>query len=267
MKKSKVKKELIMFVFITLGWSWLFWFAEIIWEINLYVAPFGPLVAALFLTYLKDDKKGLTQLFKKGINFHFNKIWYLPILLLMPLTAYLAVLIASSLGENVFNLNIVNDPLKIIGNFFYILMLGGPLQEEFGWRGYALPRLLKKYNALIASIILGVIWSIWHLPLNFISQAGLQYQAAVSYIMSSLVLMVFVSILFTWIFQNTGGSIFSVLIFHTTLNLSTYVIFPVFELRMGPPIFMALIFLITIVVLTIFGYKRLTFQKKKNLKL
>ena len=61
MKKSKVKKELIMFVFITLGWSWLFWFAEIIWEINLYVAPFGPLVAALFLAYLKDDKKRYNQ--------------------------------------------------------------------------------------------------------------------------------------------------------------------------------------------------------------
>ncbi|HMA60307.1 MAG TPA: type II CAAX endopeptidase family protein [Halanaerobiales bacterium] len=261
MEKSKKKRELLLFVIIAIGWSWIFWLAEMLLNIKLYVAPFGPLIAAFYLTYIKENKKGLIKLIKRGLDYKFKKVWYLPIIFLMPIIAGLTIFITSRLGAGSANVDILTKPLPIIGNFVYILFLGGPLQEEFGWRGYALPRLLKRYNALVASIILGLIWSIWHLPLNFISQAGLQYQAAVSYVISSMILMVFVSILFTWIYTNTGGSILAVLIFHTMLNLSTYVIFPVFELEMGPPIYMFLILIVTLIVIFTFGYKNLTYKK------
>ena len=261
---EKINKELSLFLLITIVWSWLLWIPEIIWNIRLYLAPFGPLVAAFLLTYLYNKKPGVIQLIKKGLDYRFKKIWYLIIFLLMPIIAGLSLLIVYFIGSSNANINVVYNPVVIIGNFFYILFLGGPLQEEFGWRGYALPRLLKKYNALTASIILGVIWSIWHLPLNFISQAGLQYQAMASYIISSMILMVFVSILFTWIYINTGGSIFAVLMLHTMLNLSIYVIFPIFELELGPPIFMGLILIATLIIIFKFRYKNLSYKKKEK---
>lgn len=261
MKKAKGNKELRLFLLIAIGWSWLFWLPEIFWDINLYLAPFGPLVAAFFLTYLNEKKQGALRLAKRGLAYKFNLIWYLPVIFLMLIIAGLSTLIAGWLEGNAANYTIMTDPWLIIRNFIYILFLGGPLQEEFGWRGYALPRLLKNYKAVTASIILGIIWSIWHLPLNFINQAGLQYQAAITYIISSLILMVFVSILFTWIYQNTGGSIFAVLIFHTMLNLSAYVIFPVFAMKIGPLIFMGLIVLTTLIVTFVYGYQNLSPQK------
>ncbi|WP_082663009.1 CPBP family intramembrane glutamic endopeptidase [Thermococcus sp. 2319x1] len=68
-----------------------------------------------------------------------------------------------------------------------MLFLGGPLQEEFGWRGYASPRLQANHSALVSSVIIGVLWAFWHLPLNFMSdKAGPQYEAALSMFLAPL---------------------------------------------------------------------------------
>ncbi|MBS7636590.1 CPBP family intramembrane metalloprotease [Candidatus Bathyarchaeota archaeon] len=135
-----------------------------------------------------------------------------------------------------------------------------PLQEEFGWWGYALPRLQARYSALVSSVVLGVIWAIWHLPLNLMYLTDPQYQVGIAWLSSTVIL--FVSILFTWIYNNTGGSILATLIFHTMLNLSTYVAFPVFETETGPAFFFSIIVVATI-ILAIFGAKRMVRDKSR----
>jgi len=63
---------------------------------------------------------------------------------------------------------------------------------------------------------------------------GPQYQATIGMFLGSVVTMAFMSVLFTWLYNNTGGSVFVTLLFHTIVNLSTYVVFPVFETQTGP---------------------------------
>ncbi len=69
---------------IAFAWSWVFWMPEVLWNYRLYLAPFGPSVAAFVLTYLNGEKEGVLKLLKKGIDYRFPKVWYLPVFLLMP---------------------------------------------------------------------------------------------------------------------------------------------------------------------------------------
>ncbi|HOQ20733.1 MAG TPA: CPBP family intramembrane metalloprotease [Methanothermobacter sp.] len=162
---NKSEKDLYLFFIIAFAWSWLLWLPEVLWGIRLYLAPFGPTIAAFILTYINEGLDGVGRLFKRGIDFSFEKIWLIPIFLLMPTIIGLSLLLAILSGETAPSIHVLYQPWIIIPAFFYILFLGGPVAEEFGWRGYALDRLQKRYNALISSIILGIIWGLWHLPL------------------------------------------------------------------------------------------------------
>jgi len=76
-------------------------------------------------------------------------------------------------------------------------VFSGPLGEEPGWRGFALPRLLERYPALTASLILGVVWAAWHLPLLLVDD--LTVYGTINAVLAAVV--------FTWVYQNTGGSV------------------------------------------------------------
>ena len=151
--KSK-KRNLWLFFVIAFAWSWSFWMPEVLMGVSLYVASFGPTVAAFLLTYINEGRNGTKELLKRGLDFRFRKIWFVPIFLLMSAIVGFSLLLAVLSGEPVPEIAVLSQPWVIIPAFFYILFLGGPLQEEFGWRGYALDRLQEKYNALVSSVIL-----------------------------------------------------------------------------------------------------------------
>jgi len=94
------------------------------------------------------------------------------------------------------------------------------LEEEFGWRGYALDRLQAHYSALLSSVFLGIVWGLWHLPLFFMSGQDIYHSVPIpAFILGTI----FLSILFTWIYNNTGRSILAVLIFqHDGESISFY---------------------------------------------
>jgi uncharacterized protein len=95
-----------------------------------------------------------------------------------------------------------------------MFFIGGSVQEEFGWRGYALPRLLEKWNPIVASLLLGIIWGIWHLPLFFISEAS-QYFMPLGIF---LILTEAFTFLITWVYLRTKRNLFSALLLHTSIN-------------------------------------------------
>ncbi|NCA76259.1 MAG: CPBP family intramembrane metalloprotease [Alphaproteobacteria bacterium] len=99
--------------------------------------------------------------------------------------------------------------------FFMNMILGGSIGEESGWRGFALPLLLKKYSPVEASIILGLITAVWHIPID-ISNDFLQ---AIGAIVIRIVWSFSLSIIFTWFFLKTGGSLLIAIIFHTAINI------------------------------------------------
>jgi len=87
--------------------------------------------------------------------------------------------------------------------------------------------------------------------------------AGFSLFLGSIITMTSLSILFTWIYNNTGNSVFATLLFHTMMNLSMYVVFPVFETQTGSFYYLVSILVATIIILAIFGPKRLVREKKQ----
>ena len=100
--------------------------------------------------------------------------------------------------------------------FAHNLLLGGSLGEEIGWRGFLLPALLQRMSPLAASVVLGVVWGLWHLPIDLAAGFGLQGVGAV---LARVIYAVPVSILFSWFYLRTGGSLLIALLLHTSLNL------------------------------------------------
>jgi membrane protease YdiL (CAAX protease family) len=101
-----------------------------------------------------------------------------------------------------------------VANFGLVFLVGGPLGEEFGWRGFLTPALMAQMNWRLASLLIGVIWGFWHVPLFF---TGGTPQAAMA--LSTFLLNILAgSVLFGWLFQRTRGSVLPVLVLHTSLN-------------------------------------------------
>jgi uncharacterized protein len=99
--------------------------------------------------------------------------------------------------------------------FLVVLTLTDGVGEELGWRGFALPRLLERYSALIASVVLGLLWGLWHLPLVFTEGLGL-FGQPVWLLLADITAK---SILFTWVFLRTRGSVLIAALLHGTTNL------------------------------------------------
>jgi membrane protease YdiL (CAAX protease family) len=221
--------EIALFFTIAVSWTWFFWgipalvtngvlSLSISNDVFTALGGFGPFFAALLLTYFKGGKHAVVILLKRGADYRFEKKWWLPILFLIPI-----VFLVSFFIVNLFQVVPPLDVDRILNRFptqFIYFFLGVAVAEEFGWRGYSLDRLQRRlqqsrYTAVISSAILGVIWGFWHLPFFFTagtSQAGWSFWLF-------LWLTVVVSILFTWLHNNTGGSVLTALFFHTSLNL------------------------------------------------
>ena len=190
---------------------------------------------------------------RRGVYHRFDKKWYVPIFLLFPAMTGGALLLAVLSGEALPELSALFNPLSIAVAFVFIFFLGGPFQEEWGWRGYALDRLQAKWSAFSSSIVLGVLWGSWHLPLFFIS-GSIQSQTP---FWGFMILITCGTTLFTWIWNNTGGSILAVMLFHTMNNLSFFV-FPTLETSYGGLYLLVLNVVLAAAILMAWGPKTLT---------
>lgn len=236
-------KHLWLFFLLAYAFSWLFWVPQALaangtslpagvaafLASSFNPAAFGPLVAALVLTALDSGWKGVLGLLKRGVDLRFRKIWLLPILFLPPLIFGGAILLSVLAGATPLDLSVASNPPFALVALVVILLTGGPLQEEFGWRGYALPRLQARFGVLIASLILGILWWLWHLPLVFIP--GRFMASSLPLFGALAVEIVLTAILFTWIYNHTGGSVLAAMLFHTTMNWAIWVTLPTMQLN------------------------------------
>lgn len=201
---------------------------------------FCPMVAALLLVHRENGRIGLTELLKRSFDYRriTNKCWYLPILLLMPVVSLVMYGLmrwldlplpaspteAQSIAQVLADLPIMSALLVFLGFFV------GALGEELGWSGYVLAPLQKRWSALQAGLILGAVAVAWHLVPLLVMHRPLGWIAWwCLYTVASRILII-------WLFNNTGGSVFAVSLFHATLNLS-FMLFPVngshFDMRLA----------------------------------
>ena len=128
--------------------------------------------------------------------------WYATVLLGMTTIGLLAVLLYALLGGPASFYSPAVPWFVLPFAFLFGLLFGGPLNEEVGWRGYALPRFQADWNALRSSLVLGILWGLWHLPVFFIAGTSQSEMPLVAF----MLWVVALSILFTWVYNSTGGA-------------------------------------------------------------
>jgi len=177
-----------------------------------------PAIAALLAAALTGGRGALRELGSRLVRWRVGWQWYV-VVILGPAVFSLAVagvytLFGGSWAEAA-PPAILAGPLLLLPLFLAILTLTDGLGEELAWRGFALPRLLTRYNALVASVVLGVIWALWHLPLLWTQGNGM-FHLPVWLLLLDLTAK---SILFTWVFLHTRGSVLIAMLFHGATNL------------------------------------------------
>jgi membrane protease YdiL (CAAX protease family) len=258
-------KHFLAFTYI---FSWLIWlpsvlsgFGFIYFPVDdttaLLIGGLSPIIAALFIEYRINGFSGITRIVKRSFDFRIKWKWVIIIFLLPLLFNLLSRILFGIFSDRLPESELLQSPLMIIPLFVIMYLIGGGLNEEVGWRNYVLEEFQKKHNALNASIILGILWILWHLPLFFMSNTNQGNLPFWLFILSVLPL----SVMLTWIYNNTKGSISAVAIFHAMGNLS-HEIFRVFPTQnnqdlTGVYIFTALYYIAAILIVLIYGKERL----------
>jgi membrane protease YdiL (CAAX protease family) len=188
-----------------------------------YFASLGPLTAALIMTSLTEGRSGLRNLIARIFKWRVDVRYYAYVILIpVGLFAFAAILNRIITG-NWPNLTLLGEvdylpyltPLGALGIWLVTFGFG----EETGWRGYALPHLQKTRSATTATLILGILWAGWHLPMFFYRDTYMQ-MGIMGFPMLALSLL-FAAMIFTWLYNSTGGSLWIVIVFHAVFNWLT----------------------------------------------
>jgi membrane protease YdiL (CAAX protease family) len=193
---------------------------------------FGPAVAAYIMFRVMEGKAGWLGLRKRIKQVRAGWVWYAFILLGIPALILLGILpltgaLASFQG--------LTPKLLVSYPFVFVLIFfgGGPLGEEIGWRGFALPRLQSRYGALPATLLLGVLWTFWHIEDFFTaSQGGGPGTGLTAFTFHFPVFFVMVmelAIIMTWLFNHTCGSVFIAILFHASFDAFGSTVQPLFS--------------------------------------
>lgn len=167
-----------------------------------------PSLTSLALTAVLEGRAGLGRLVRRLNPAAVRPVWYAGVLLGMPLLAALAMLL---LGDRP---AFVGLKAALTGVGLGLVLDPGPIGEELGWRGYALPRLLERASPLVATLVLGVIWAIWHLPAFYLpGMPQSQLNLALFFVFA-----ICVSAVMTWCHLGTGGSILLAILIHLVAN-------------------------------------------------
>jgi membrane protease YdiL (CAAX protease family) len=171
----------------------------------------GPLYAALIVTALTAGKPGVIALLRKFTIWRVGWGWFAVALLIAPVICVTPAYLNTIFGAP-------NPTAALIASLPTMLMMfairlvnpfDGPMQEELGWRGFALPRLQKRHSPLVASAILGVLVVIWHAPLALLGMLP-AYALFATFAFT---------IVFGWLYNNTQGSVLMTLIAHAADGL------------------------------------------------
>lgn len=177
------------------------------------LAKYGPTLAGFITAYNIYGKEGLKKLFKNGLTLN-RKYTLTALALTGPPVILFAAAHLAGLHKN-------GDALSIswVGLFFQLLLfklfLGGGFGEEFGWRGFMLPEMTKKHSYLYSTVVIGVVWALWHLPAYFLSNKSQEDPLLPFFIQ----VMAF-SFMFTWFYIKSGESVLIVAILHASFNAS-----------------------------------------------
>ena len=209
------------FLVLAFLFSWYPWIIALIRGTASGPNPLGPLIAALIVTGLADGRSGMRTLLGRMVRARIGFSSYAIIFGLPILLCAAAMAIMAGFGQPI-ALPTAAAARELPERFIFILLFIG-LGEEPGWRGFALPRLQRKHSPLVASLILAPIWALWHLPLM-----GNEFPPAI--IPAFLISLLGGTLIQTWLFNRSKGSVFGQMLFHATVNtVGAGLVFPLMK--------------------------------------
>lgn len=223
---------LLAFFLLAFGLTWIFMITDALGSHGILpfrlplplmvVMGYMPTLAAVIVTSQINGREGVKALFRKlfiarvGIGWYFFAIFGLAIMYVAAILLYnqfsgLPTVPVLSARTPPFS-----SPIELVPQILILFLIIGIVNgEELGWRGFALPRLQSKYNALTSSMILGVIWTLFHLPLFFTVTGSSQTDwSFISFLISTIAM----TVLYTWMYNNTRGSVLMAYLFHAAAN-------------------------------------------------
>ena len=262
-------RSYLFFLAITFAITWLLWLPALLESQTAIQIPKPIPLVLMALGIFTPSAVGVAFVVKEGQKgvlgrwFNVRLGWYwVPIVLAIPLAGFCAQLLRGFFNGE---FPVEAPSLYLLPAQFAVAMLLGPVNEEFGWRGYALPQLQKRFGAVAASLIIGTIWVFWHLPLFFIADAP---QAKLPFLPFATTLIL-ASIVITWAQNNTRQSMWPALMIHAGIGF-TNELFPLFDPRSGSYVAWnwANLVLAAMVVglISLFGAKTLSGQLPQVLK-
>jgi membrane protease YdiL (CAAX protease family) len=215
------RHPLVSFFFLAYAITWVLWLPVLLLNLpKIYTmvgGMFGVTGSAFLMVSMAQGKTGVLRLLRRFVLWRVGWQWFAFAILGLPL---IGMLVGSFLSGGQGTLATLSPgsllvyPAAYISHFFF-----GPLWEEAGWRGFVLPRLQQRYGPFRATLILGTLWGLWHIPLYLpqdIQQDGvlggtLNFAIFVLYVL-------FTTFVFTWVFNNTKGSLLLAILLHGSID-------------------------------------------------
>jgi membrane protease YdiL (CAAX protease family) len=267
---------LISFFVMAYAFSWIVWSPWVLSEDGVGLLPItlspltvgllnataillGPTLSAFIMTGVTEGRAGIGRLLRRYVLWRVGLRWYLFVLVGIPVVMVLGAIVTPGALASFGTLASV---VPYFTSFVLVLVLGGPLLEEGGWRGFALPRMQPLHGPLVASVIIGTLWALWHLPEFFVpSWAAASGGSGILDIVKFTVIAIFFAIVFTWVFNNTKGSLLIAVLLHTAIDAFSgpvMQLFPAPLVASGLPLLIGFGALVLVIVVLTRG--RLSYQ-------
>ncbi len=254
---AQTSTAIICFFALAFAWSWgIAWAATQLSVPNstgrfamMVVSGFGPSLAGFAIVALFSKGSGLRNWIARSLDWRVSWRWFGLAFAIPPVVMSLALAIHMVAGGVIQPISASEHIPLILMNFGFVLLIGGPLGEEFGWRGYAMAALTARVDWRVASLIVGVGWGLWHLPLFFMAGTAQSHMPIPVFLLN----IISGSVLFGWLSTQTRQSVLPAILLHTSLNSWAGVLMIVPTAATGQPyaIVTALLVLIALALLMV----------------
>jgi membrane protease YdiL (CAAX protease family) len=225
------KHPLVSYFILAYGVMWLVISPMVIDALGLFKVPdavsllsyilsslLGPTVAAFWVTGVLEGKAGMSRLLRRTFQMRAGLQWY-AVILIAPLMIWIGAY--SFIYNGAPLINLAANPSLLISVFLPFVLFGlliPSIGEEPGWRGFALPRLQKQYGPITGTLILGTLHGIWHLPALLTPMFDPFTLSGFTHFVLTAIAATF---LYTWVFNNTRGSVWIAIVLHASGNAAS----------------------------------------------
>ena len=181
----------------------------------------GPILSGFVMTAVTEGRAGIHRWLRRIVLWRVGLRWYLFALIGLPLAMVLATIIVRPGALESFQTLAPLSVLPYLGAFVFMVLIGGPLFEEPGWSGFALPRLQRVHSPLVGGLILGSLWALWHLPGFLIPSQDLTDIPPRGTVLDFFVFalaLIGLRLVMQWVFNNTKGSVLMAILIHASWN-------------------------------------------------